>query len=77
MGRMQCAEFDDELENLYREMGYSPGMFGGDYLTEEQMNGFIEKAKKKLPGDVSEMYQFGTLIDRAKENAPSHPKNIF
>jgi RHS repeat-associated protein len=77
LNRMRCAKFDDELEALFGDLGYRSGMFGGDQLSESQLAEFFGLAATRLPKDVAEMYEFETLIDRAKANAPPHPRRLI
>jgi RHS repeat-associated protein len=67
--RLLCASSEAELEQLFLQKGYSTGKFGGTGLTEAQAREFMGEAGKTLSNDVREKYNWGNLIDVAKERS--------
>jgi uncharacterized protein RhaS with RHS repeats len=69
LDRLKCVGYDDTLKEMFEADGYTEGMTGGTYLTEAQLSEFLKKAEAILPDEVVKLYDFGTLIQRAKERA--------
>jgi uncharacterized protein RhaS with RHS repeats len=76
LNQMNCASYDGELENVFKKHGYKTGQTGGTYLTEHQLSNFLKEAKTVLPPEIVELYNFDTLLQRAKDRTPPHPSEI-
>ena len=63
-----CVSYDPYLKDQFEKAGYTPGLPGGrgSLLTEEQMRSFLTKSGNGIPHEVRNIYEWGTLVDRAK-----------
>jgi RHS repeat-associated protein len=74
--QLECSKYDPELQELFEKHGYTPGMTGGTYLTDEQARQFLKDAQQALPPDVADLYPWDDLIPMAKNRAPRSPKRM-
>jgi RHS repeat-associated protein len=69
LDRLKCVGYDNTVKEMFNAEGYEEGMSLGTFLTEDELSAFLDKVELVLPEDVVKLYDFDTLIQRAKERA--------